>query len=431
MGCLCLCTGPHDNCMACFVVITTFSGCKCKLSFLYDIVLTTGCLYPTHRLTEYKRETALDSPSHLEQSPPTPIKPRSKATAPNYSAVNDLAFLPDEVRTPENLEPGQLTADNAQELLDEYHKKRDEYEEAQLAMSQPEHTQEHASPNAPTIVTIHPESREQVFFKPSPGYEDIEIETTKPLLKTTTTETHYQSAPSRSTNGYQDTAPPPTVGSTPRIGDYNNPIDYLPADHFLLDKTVKPSAPSTKIISTSIDTYSEVFDSRGNDGGGNMVILPKVRAMSDSKPVREGSLKKSSGSPSRPGHAYENGPLEVGSSGRPAKSMDNITGFGERLDPIRQSKRDDVKEVVELDFTKKRFRVTSTKRRKDMTDGEISPSGDKKESYAVVNLADKRCYRAESDNIKQEGSGFPSHYGPEAMPRHILPANTAVVTVPT
>ncbi len=377
---------------------------------------------PTHRLTEYRKDTPPGTFSHLEQSPPTPIKPRSKGTAPNYSAVNDLAFLPDEVRTPENLEPGQLTGDNAQ-LLDEYRRKRDEYEEAQLAMSQPERTQEHASPNAATRVMISPESesREQQFFKPSLGYEDIEIETTEPMLKTTT-ETYHQSAPSRSTNHGYDS---PIVGSTPRIGDYNNPIDYLPTDHFLLDKTVKPSAPkaSTKIISTSVDTYSEVFDSRESDGGGNiMVILPKVRAMSDSKPVRESSLKKSNGSPSHPGRVYENGPLEVGSSGRPAHSMDNVTGFGERLDCIRQSKRDDVKEVVELDFTKKKFRVTST-RRKDMTGGEVSPSGAKEESYAVVNLADKRCYRAESDNIKQEGSGFPRHYGPEAM--------SAVVTVPT
>ncbi len=374
---------------------------------------------PTHtnRLVEYHKEPSPVSLDPLEQSPPTPIKPRSD----NYSAVNNLAILPDELRTPENLEPGHLAQENAQQLIDDYLKKREEYEETQLLANQPmsfsesNNTKENISPidtRAPTAEIIT-----QPFVNAAnaaPGYEDVEpLTTIEPLSK---------SAPQRlvpSNYGYEDANPP--VSSTPRIGDYNNPIDYLPEDHFLLDSKLKVGTPGTssKIVSTSVDEYSEVFDRRGD--GGNMIILPKVRAMSDSKPVRDVSRKKSSGnSPTRPEIKYENGPLGGSSYERPAASMDSV----DRITSNKQFKRDDTKEVVELDFTKKKFRVASTKRSKDVTDGDVSPPAKVKEDYAMVNLADKRCYRAESDSCKQDGSGIPLHYGPEATP-------TPVVAVPT
>lgn len=312
--------------------------------------------------------------------------------------------------------------------MDDYLKKREEYEEAQLVANQPmsfsgsDRAKENVSPHT-TRVPMSAQVRTHPFINTAPGYEDVEPETT-----TTTTEPLAKSAPQRlapNSPGYEDvTASDVPVGSSPRIGDYNNPIDYLPEDHFLMDSKVKVGAPrrSSKIVSTSVDEYSEVFDRRDSNGG-NMIILPKVRAMSDSKPHRDGSRKKSSGnSPTRPDNAYENGPLGVGE--RPAVSTDNVTGLGDRISSAKQSKRDYTKEVVELDFTKKRFRVASTKRSKEgceTTDGDVSPNK-AKEDYAMVNLADKRCYRAESDSCKQEGSGIPLRYGPEATP---------VVAVPT
>ncbi len=402
-------------------MVLLYKNLLLSLVYLVDLTLTT-ITHPTHRSSEHHKEPSPVSLNHLEHSPPSPIKPRSENTARNYSAVNNLAILPDELRTPENLEHGQLAQENAQQM-DDYLKKREEYEEAQLLANQPMSFSESGSSQkniSPVTarVPMSAEVRTQPFVKPAPGYEDIEP-ATEPLSK---------SAPQRlapNSHSFEDISPSDVpVGSTPRIGDYNNPIDYLPDDHFLLDPKLKVGTPgrSSNIVSTSVDEYSEVFDKRDSNGG-NMIILPTVRAMSDSKPARDGSRKKSSRSSlTRPDNV--NGPIGDESCERSAKSMDNVTG--DQTIPAKQSKRDDTKEVVELDFTKKRFRMASTKRSKenrDATDGgDVSP-GKAKEDYAMVNLADKRCYRAESDNCKSEGSGIPLRYGPEAT--------TPVVAVPT
>ena len=245
------------------------------------------------------------------------------------------------------------------------------------------------------------------IFRPSPGYEDLDP------------------------SGYDQVHPaaqkPPSPKSKHDFDDYNDPADTLP-EHILRDRKAKLSGHGSSSsssqkkqrtfqLSTSTDEYTEVFDNLP-PGEVGVVGLPKTRAMSDSS----SSTKKTS-----PKHGVIQNGLKESNVSQPAGgSLENVQGFGDRMDSTRQSKRDSTKEIVELDLGKRKFRMTSGKRdaktNKDMIDGEMSMEMEtsKKfevsaeecdQSYAVVNLADKQKYRPESDGIKKEGSGAPKHYG--------------------
>ena len=403
---------------------------------------------PTHRLAEYTKEPSPGT--YPELSPPSPIKPRSQKVSANYSAVNNLAILPDEVRTPENLELGQLPEENAQQMLDKYIKSREQYEQAQLVSSKPESEQEIIpSTETETGVTSNtatsevkensPKPAPQVFSRPTPGYEDIDPIESAAQANTTVTPEVKKSSPkpspqvfSPSTPGYEDIDPTEPAAKTsvapttenkrsPRVDDYNDPLDCLPPNHPLAGQITGRSSSQKKKtfqLSTSADDYTEVFDSLTSSGAP----LPKV--MPDSRPGKYKARASFSGSPTQCASITENGLKENLTNSVPGGSLDNVSGLRERGGTTRQSKRDSGKEIVELDFSKKRFRVTSKSSKQedliqDKTDGETSPKGgspkkvDKEEPYAMVNLSDKQRYRAESDNIKKEGSGVPSHYGPE------------------
>ena len=403
--------------------------------------------------------------------------------------MNNLAILPDEVRTPENLELGQLPEENAQQMLDKYIRNRKQYEQAQLASSQPQSEQKTPpSTEAVTDVTSNttaskvkensPKPAHQVFSRPTHGYEDIEpaaqinpsfssevkrnspkpapqvlsrpthgyedIDPIEPAAQTnpTTTSKRKENSPkpapqvfSRPTPGYEDIDPIEPAAQTsvepttknkrpPRADDYNDPLDCLPPNHPLTGQITGNLKSSQKKktfqLSTSPDVYTEVFDSLTSSGAPQ----PTCKVVSNSRPDKNKARASFSGSPTQYANIAENGLKENLTNSVPGGSLDNVSGLRERGDTTRQSKRDSGKEIVELDFSKKRFRVASKSGKhedtiQDKTDGETSPKGgspkkaDREEAYAVVNLADKQRYRAESDSTKKEGSGTPSHFTPE------------------
>ena len=289
-------------------------------------------------------------------------------------------------------------------------KQKQDYEEAQIKLTNTKSTEDNIPQPEHLAGSTTPVNINPPLSRPSPGYEDLDP------------------------TGYEQIHPAAQKRPSPKskrdFDDYNDPADSLP-EHFLRDRKAKlsghgsssssssPKKQKAFQLSTSTDEYTEVFDNLP-PGEVGVVGLPKTRAMSESHSSRKRTSPKHG--------VVQNGLKESGVSRPAGGSLENVQGFGDRMDSTRQSKRDSAKEIVELDLSKRKFRMTSGKRdikkSKDTIDGEISTEveSSKKfevsaevsnQSYAVVNLADKQKYRTESDDIKKEGSGAPRHYGNE------------------
>ena len=391
-----------------------------------------------------------------------------------YSAVNMLSILPDEVRTEENLEGGSLPEDQAQKLLSEYNKKRMEYEERELQKqaiaastgSSPSKVdlattsakirqQQHGGGGVTTTVNSQPMSDlEQQKLKQqsgtaavralkfTPGYEDMEtspgynkvvmISNSAPVSRKRIDKDEYEDP--------ADAVPREAVATRSHLrGTKGNVV--VPKSQ------VTPNEPKKFQLTTNIDDkYTAVYNPGEGETIGHGqpgVDVAMKRAMSDSSPSHR-LVNGSHSSPGKQPHHYTNtvGEIEGGNSSSGGSLDDMSKGF-DRKEPTRGSKHKSAKEEVEFDPTSKKvFRVTSTKKKR-MTNGRDLPDGgggggedsngdsspDSKshnakekqfdlygdgdfggEEYSMVNMADKRKYRAEEDMMKKEGSGTPQRY---------------------
>ena len=256
--------------------------------------------------------------------------------------------------------------------------------------------------------------------------------------------------------GYEDIPGPLSRSAPTKSNQYEDPRDAIHNNDKLL-KNLKGGASHTQqhgggnsppdkkkfqmSDTTEGEDYTPVFDTLPSGEIPQVVQRSSVRAMSDSS--SDPKAHKDNVRSSFP-HQDGTSPQNIDVAKPAISSPETSPNLGERKDSARKSKRASDKEVVEFDPTcnknKKVFRVTSTKKRKhpakENTDSKDSPDGEMNggtsssesspvkekefhisdglpsESYAVVNLTDKKKYRAEADILKSEGSGVPQHYRP-------------------
>lgn len=368
-----------------------------------------------------------------------------RAEAGGYSAVNVLSILPDDVRTEENLEGGSLPPDQAHQMLTDYNKQRQEYEQRELskmaaASSIGSNTatggtpQKQLSPNSSGGLTVQASKHSSVkTLNFGPGYEDMDplpspgYDMVIPLSK---------SAPVSND--------PTDVGG----GEYEDPADAL---HHTIGvhklhggavvapkSQISPDKPKKFQLTTNLDTrYTDVY----NPGEGETIGQPATVSQRGKLEMTPNNVVNGTHSPSKLVHHYQN---TVGGGEGSGDSLDEFQRDMDRQEPIRTSKKHkSAKEEVEFDPTSKRvFRVTSTKRKREAngrdfsdnngySNGDSSPDaklGEKEkqfnmsdensggEEYSMVNMADKCKYRTEDDVMKKEGSGIPQRYSAAKSP---------------
>lgn len=345
-----------------------------------------------------------------DRNPPKAMKPQPAS----YSAVNVLGILPDNLRTPQNLEAGEISEDQQQEL-EKLWKEQELYEERKLK----EQEVQQSKPN-PAATNSCMNTRSSIS---PPGYEDVPD-------------------PRRPDN------------------DYNNPVDTIPG-HFMKSKETSPGKSSPPAggrkfqiesrMNEGQEEYTPVFDTlpKGKSERIGMPPSSRPRGHSDSSPLVRNFSGDHHSDPTEFNFDPPNSSGEKPSS-LPAHSLENLAHSVPQNETKRQSmKRNSAKELVEIDTTTKKVRMESQRKKRkpngiannncnnnyldrdrDSADGgvngvepagsaspvksklaEFEISGDgPSDEYAQVNLTDKQQYRTEADVTKREGSGRPQHY---------------------
>ena len=356
------------------------------------------------------------------QSSPTPINPTPfinsscPQAAPSsrpggYSSVNKLSMLPDEMRTADNLEGGTIPTGEVQEdLLVKYRKDREDYEKRQLLKMTELKAKRDLDKESHLKMTELRAKRD--MDKESQGM----------------TATHPQLVP----EAPREAAP----RSGHRVDPYEFPADAVSHQVGKVGVVAGKKAttpPGHAKLTVSVDDVVEGYTSVYN-------TLPKQHAekapLQQPRTARGSSLSDPPTSPQAGGGggAYENSPGP--SPSKQATGNDTLGKSSARqdgkevvhLNRNRQSKRK-AKEVVEFDPNKsKKFHVTADRQDDDTDQANSSPQGEGsvttptqgfsvqgdgvgQQSYALVNMDDKRTRRVGSSDInKVEGSGIPLHY---------------------
>ncbi len=237
--------------------------------------------------------------------------------------------------------------------------------------------------------------------------------------------------------------PPPTRFSSSAFGSSAN-------RKFQIPEGARPPKP---------DEYSDVFDHLPQ-GKMELVARPPVvqndRTLSDtSLQARQKAGRMIGGYEDVGGSSSEEGGMAVKPGSLPTGSLEHLAeeDTQERHFSMPAGRRHavgrDDKEMVSFDRTANKYMTESMRKKKpvpmamgnestkinghkvctsvgdspdgpskkstemvDSSDGSVSP-----DSYSVVNIADKKRYRAEADGMKKDGSGAPSHYRPsEKLP---------------
>ena len=366
-----------------------------------------------------------------------------------YSAVNVLSILPDDVRTEENLKGGSLPVGQAHQMITDYKKQRQEYEERELKKAAAAAAAAAASssfsssaatggaaPKQPSPSSLAAQTAKPKMVKTlnfAPGYEDMEppspgYDMVVPISKSGPTSTKGNVSSTQIGGG----------------GEYEDPADAVHHDigvHKLQGGAVvapksqiSPDKPKKFQLATSLDLkYTDVY----NPGDGETIGQPTAatkRAISESTRNR---VVNGNHSPGKLAHHYQNTAGVGEGTTSSGDSLDDLPAVMDRADQVRGSKKHkSAKEEVKFDPSKKVFRMTSTRKKqavngRDFPDqggdstGDSSPDAKMSEKekqfnlsdensggeeYSIVNMADKSKYRTEDDVIKKEGSGVPQRY---------------------
>ena len=360
--------------------------------------------FPLFRMHNYKEEPFRISPSPPDQS--ASHQPQA------YSNVTSGSMLPAELRTSDNLMGAAVPDNRAQLLLEGYQKERQQYEEVQLKQQN---------------------ARQRTAGRPADVY-------TNPV---DAIQNHVSSLPKGLKVGSSEKASPPSkfcVGTegASAVEEYSDVFDKLPPN-----QAESVGRPASKSVRTTSDSRSPRYDPGYEDVGDF------------------GSSGKDGTAPVKPSS------LPSGSLGDAGKQDTK------RFSGPHGGRRESSKEMVQrVDGKTRSFRLTSTgqvkKIRVDTEDSEPEDSNFNNnnvnkgtvpqtqehvvsiedvdaaklklkeaafeieedqpgpDSYAMVNVTDKKQYRAEADGDKAEGSGAPRHYSVKDSPTKPVAESTPV-----
>lgn len=355
--------------------------------------------------------------------PPTSGKPSITDTSKGYSSVNKLSLLPDEVRTVTNMEGETMSQEKEAELMQQYVKERDDYEKKQLQkMLEMRAKRGNVEPQAastavPPLSTTPPRGGSYDTISPLPNSKGVAAARVGP-------------------DPYED--PADAVAGPKKLSTAKKPSES-PTQQKKMSMGTAGALEYTPVFNTLPEGQVEKIHIQGYGKSG--------RCLSDSSPTTKSPHSTTKAAPLSA--SYENSPFPSPSKANNQESPRSPTG-GEapvandsspenmqRQDSARHSNRKPAKEVVEFDPNKPRkFRVTSTVNKKltngekmEEVDGNLKESqseatggarsksfsvqvtaATEDQSYALVNMVDKKKNRVENNVVKVEGSGVPQRY---------------------
>ena len=403
-------------------------------------------------MTDLQTSHPISASRHSPKAPPTQAIPINTIddVSKGYSSVNKLSLLPDEVRTAENLEGDTVPADKEVELLEQYRKEREDYEEKQLqrlaeakakkgAVAIPGMVGGTNLPAPPISVVLQGTPLDPNYEMVDPAspvapvtvrgavgpYEDPPDAASRSQAKKTGTlqDTHLLDY-----NGYESVDPVAPVSVRSAIGPYEDPPDAVSRsqakktgtfqDTNLLDCNGHESVDPVSSVSKS-GTYKNPADAvSGKIGSKGKKTVQEKLSVAASSPGEEYTpvfnslpegqvervvqtktvgkiLSNPSQGTSQGSHSYENSDssptrrVSAEYSPEHAKANSKLTGG---QDGNRASKRKPAKEVVEFDPSKpKKFTMSSSTKRK---------SGGKQEGDATDGDLDDSPSRSNGDSGK-------------------------------